>query len=284
MNRVLLLSVGVALALMSGTGRQVLAQQKVAKKPSRSAVPAAVSAEEALAEASETGRFTFLLFYKEDSPAVRQMQQVVKEGVAARSDRTLFALAPVLDPATAPLVERFSLSRSPLPLTLAVAPNGAITGIFSKQIQDEDLDTALVTPTMTKCMKLLQSNKLVFVCVRSAPKAAVPACVKQLQADPDFKDRVSLVSMQASDPNEDRFFQQMKLDPDSVEGAVAVLIAPPGMLIGKYDASATADEVTTALYKAGKCCDDPNCKHNKEKEGAAGPQAKKPGPATRGSR
>ena len=64
----------------------------------------------------------------------------------------------------------------------------AITGIFSKQMQDEDLDAALVTPTMTKCMKSLQENRLVFVCVRATAKAAAPACIKQMQAEPDFKE------------------------------------------------------------------------------------------------
>ena len=42
----------------------------------------------------------------------------------------------------------------------------------------------------------------------------------------------------------------------------AALLAPPGVLIGKYNSAATKNEVMAALHKAGKCCDDPNCKHN----------------------
>ena len=38
------------------------------------------------------------------------------------------------DPAEKALVEKFGVSRSPLPLTLAVAPNGAITGVFSQRL------------------------------------------------------------------------------------------------------------------------------------------------------
>ena len=41
-------------------------------------------------------------------------------------------------------------------------------------------------------------------------------------------------------------------------------MAPPGVLVGKFTANVTMNEITTKLHAAGKCCDDPNCKHNKK--------------------
>jgi len=139
-------------------------------------------------------------------------------------------------------------------------------------VTDEKIDEAIVTPTMTRCMKSLQENRLVLVCVQTTDKPVVPAGLKEMQADPDFKDRIVTVSMQLRDPAETRFLEQMQIDPQAVTGVTTVLLAPPGLLIGKYDANASAAQIAAALHQAGKCCNDPNCKHN---HGAA-PQATRP--------
>ncbi len=237
-----------------------------AESPAWSQAPAKSTAEPskaqaALTRASDEGKFAFLVFYKDDTPAVRSMADVVKKGVQKREDQSAAIFVQVTNPAERALVDRFELSRSPMPLTLAVAPNGAVTGIFAKEITDEKIDEAIVTPTMTRCMKSLQENRLVFVCVQTTDKAVVPAAVKDMQADPQFKDRVTLVSMQLRDPAEGRFLNQMQINPDKTTAVTAVLLAPPGVLIGKFDGTATAGQVAAALHKAGKCCDDPNCKH-----------------------
>lgn len=228
----------------------------------QSAKPAVSKAQQVLDQSAEDGKFTFIVFYKEDTPAVRAMAQVAKDGVAKRKDKAALAYVQITNAADEALVKKFDVARAPMPLTLAVAPNGAVTGLFSKEFKDEHFDAAIVTPTMTRCMKSLQDNKLVFVCVQTTDKPVVPAAVKDMQADPLFKDRVVLVSMQLRDPDETRFLSQMQIDPKQVKATTAVLLAPPGVMIGKYDGSATKDQVAAALHKAGKCCDDPNCKHN----------------------
>ena len=236
----------------------VNAQQPVAKAP---AAATASKLQTTLDQAAESGKFTFIVFYKEDTPAVRAMAQVAKDGVAKRQDKATLALAQITNPAEAELVKKFDVARAPMPLTLAVAPNGAVTGLFSKELKDEHFDAAIVTPTMTRCMKSLQDNKMVFVCVQTTDKPVVPTAVNDMRADPLFKDRITLVSMQLRDPEETRFLSQMQIDPKQVKGVTVVLLAPPGVMIGKYDSSATKDQVAAALHKAGKCCDDPNCKH-----------------------
>ena len=236
----------------------------------QAAVPS--KAQAAFDRAAEAGKFTFLVFYKDDNPAVQKMVEVVKAGVQRRSDKAAAVFVQVTDPAEQPLVERFQAARSPMPLTLAVAANGAVTGIFSKFVTDEKIEEAIVTPTMTRCMKSLQENRLVFVCVQTAENPVVPAGLKDLQADPHFKERIVTVSMQLRDPAETRFLTQMQIDPQAVTEVTTVLLAPPGLMIGKYDANASADQIAAALHQAGKCCNDPNCKHNQ----SAAPQATRP--------
>jgi hypothetical protein len=121
-------------------------------------------------------------------------------------------------------------------------------------------------------MKSLQEGKIVFVCLQTSDEAVLPTAVKEFQTDPLFKDRLSLVSMQLNDPAETRFLNQMQVDARRTPAATAVLLAPPGVLIGKYGPSATKDEVAAALHKAGKCCDDENCKHNQPQPSAGNRQ------------
>jgi hypothetical protein len=215
-----------------------------------------------LDQSASDGKFTFIVFYRSDDATTQAMIKVARSAAARRSDKVAVALVQIGDPAEKALVDRFDVARSPMPLLLAVAPNLAVTGVFPRELKEEQLDAAIVTPTMTRCMKSLQEGKLVFVCLQTAERSPAPPVVKALQSDPDFAARVSVYSLQLTDPEEVRFLQQMQIDPRQVRTSIAALLAPPGVLIGKYDASATKAEVTTALHHAGKCCDDPNCKHN----------------------
>lgn len=226
-----------------------------AQEPSR--------AQAALDESARTGKLAFIVFYKEDNPATRKMTETVNAGVKKREGKALTANVVASSPAEQAVIERFKLSRAPMPLTLAVAPNGAVTGIFAKEITEERFEDAFVTPTMMTCMKSLQEDRLVFVCVQKSEKALVPAAVKDMQLDPQFKNRIVVISMNSADTQEIKFLNQMQIDPNKATlGTTAVLLAPPGVLIGKFDATASAAQIASALHHAGKCCDDPNCKHN----------------------
>lgn len=254
MQKSVVLSFGSVLALLIAT--VAVAQQKADQKATRSPT------QKVLDQSAKDGKFTFLVFYKADGPAAQEMLKTAKEGAAKRSEKATVAFVQVTDPAEKALVEKFDVARSPMPLTLAVAPNLAITGIFPRELTEEHIDAAIVTPTMTRCMKSLQEGKLVFVCLQTSQKAVTPTVVQSMQLDAEFSPRVVVVSMQVNDPEETRFLQQMQVDPKQVRAPLAALLAPPGLLIGKYDGAAKKDEVIAALHQAGKCCDDPNCKHN----------------------
>ena len=66
----------------------------------------------------------------------------------------------------------------------------------------------------------------------------------------------------------------MEIEPGSLKGSTLVFLAPPAVLVGKFASTATKAEMTAALHAAGKCCDDPNCKHGHGPQAAA-PKAKR---------
>lgn len=248
------------LALWTGWAAECVAQSK----PLPPSTISQSKIRSVLDAAAKEGKFTYIVFTKRDSAAYRSMLTTIKNGVTARSETTTYITADANAAGEQAVVEEFGVGRSPMPLTVAVAPNGAVTGIFPKTISDQQLTAAIVSPTMMRCMKSLQDQKLVFVCLTrdTSVEAEVPAGVQMLQLDPKFKNRVDLLSMFADDPAETRFIEQMNLDTAKLKGPYAVLIAPPGVLIGHYDGKATQTEIAAAIHTAGQCCDDQNCKHN----------------------
>lgn len=232
-----------------------------AQQTSAPATAAASRAQQTLDKAAEEGKYTFLLFFKQNDEATKAMAVTLKEGLASKTEQAVMASAQVGIPAEQALVTKYDVSRAPMPMTVVIAPNGALTGIFSQKVTVEKLSEAFVTPTMMVTMKSLQAGKLVLVTVQGSAKGAAPVALKDFQSDPHFKDRLVAISMQAADPLEGKFLGQMQLDPKT-KSTHTVLLAPPGVLVGKFDAATSKDEIATALAKAGKCCDDPNCKHH----------------------
>lgn len=208
-------------------------------------------------------KFTFILFWKENNAATQAMATQLKTSLPQKQQQTEWSAVNVTDPANKDLIERYKVSRAPMPMVMCVASNGAITGAIPDRINDQTIDKLLVTPTMTQCMKALQEGKIVLIHVKADDKAALPQGASDFAADPSFQARTVAVSFQRNDPNEARFLADMQIDAKA-QGSVVSMLAPPGVLVGKYPENATKAQIAADLHAAGKCCDDPNCKHNKQ--------------------
>jgi len=237
----------------------------------------APSAQQVLADAASDGRYTFLLFYKDNGPAAQAMAMTLKQTLANRDDATMAYVA-ANKPADLPLVEKFKVSRAPMPLVIAVAPNGAVTGLFPMKLTPAQVTGAFVTPKLAECIRHMQEGRLVFVCVSKDGAGEVPQGVHDFQSDPQFSGRSEIVSFASHDPAEGPFLKQLKIDPATLKQPTTAFLAPPAMLVGKFGPQATVQEIAGALHAAGKCCDDPNCKHN---HNHGKQQARQPARATR---
>ncbi len=209
-------------------------------------------------------KFTFILFWKENNPTTQSMHEALKQAVAQRSQRAEWISVNITDGSQRPLVDRYHVERAPMPMVLCVAPNGAITGGIPRQISDAAIDKALVTPAMTEATKALQDKRIAVIHVKRDPRAALPPGAAGFMADPSFKDRTTAVSVTLDDAAEARFVKEMEFKPGELSDSMIVVLAPPGVLVGKYQANVTTDQIAADLHAAGKCCNDPNCKHNKK--------------------
>lgn len=123
--------------------------------------PAPVPLQATLDQAAASGTFTFVVFHRDGGDAGRTLTQQVAAEVQSHAEKATVATARVDDPAEKALVEKFGIARAPMPMVVVVAPNGAVTGLFPRAIKAEQVASAIVPPTMMKCMKALQDQKLV---------------------------------------------------------------------------------------------------------------------------
>lgn len=219
------------------------------------------SGQNSLAEAAQQKKFAFILFYRANDNTTKAMYDVLNGELARRNNAT-FVPVNITDPGEKSVIDQFDASRTPLPAVMAVAPNGAITGVFAQKLTAAQIDAAIVTPAQTQCMRALQDKKLVLLCVQPTGNQQVPIGVQQFKADKLNANRTHLVSLQAGDPAEAKFLQQLKVRPDT-RTTVTAFMAPPGVLLGTFNENVSHDVLMQKLVAAGQCCEDPNCKHGK---------------------
>lgn len=254
----------------------VYSQQPAASVPQPAIVQQTSSkAQAALNQAAQEGKYTFVLFYKQNDPATSAMNTTLQQSLARYKNAATLTFVQVADPTEQALVAKYDVSRAPMPMAVAIAPNGALTGMFAQKLDASHVDNSFVTPTMMQVMKALQENKIVFVTVQGSAAPVTPTALREFASDPHFNTRMVSLTMRAADPAEAKFAAEM--DIDTRTGATQLsLLAPPGVLVGKFAATTPKNTIAAALAEAGKCCDDPNCKHHQQ----AQPQQQQPAPRT----
>ncbi len=230
----------------------------------------ALAPEQAIQAASQNGTLLYLVFYREADATTNALVDTVKT-TASQHSGTSWTAVNVTDPAQRPVSDRFKVTRAPMPMVMAVAPNGAVTGAFSKRATPEALVGCIVSPKKAECMAALQQDKLVLLCLQSEPGQPLPTAIEEWAADPHFGPRTRVMTLTMGDSAETNFLASMQIDPKQ-SGPLTVFLAPPGVLVGKFPSSVTKEELATKLAGAGKCCEDANCKHNQQsKKGATAP-------------
>jgi hypothetical protein len=236
---------GLALAVLSLTSL-ALAQ------------PAGLSpAEAAIQSAARQQKYTFVVFWKQDDAATQAMRQAVQTFVGTRADWAMTLSVQTTDANEKAVVDRFGVSRAPLPLVLALAPNGAITGGFPQKVTDTQLSRAFVSPSMAASLKALQGRKLVLLCVQPRDQA-VPAGVREFAADAQYRAATVVVTMDPADASEARHLKDLSVDA-ARDIPATLLLAPPGRILGKFKAAVTREQLVEKLKSAQSCCPGGKC-------------------------
>lgn len=216
------------------------------------AAPKTSPAETALQAAARQKRYVFLTFYKQNDTASTKMLADAKALQAKHSNRANLVIADVGNTVHQALISRYGADRSPIPLALVIAPNGAVTASFPNAISKTDLSDAFVSNGMADVFKVLQDGKLAAICMQNSKtklnKESL-AAAEGLKYGAQFRDALDIVKVDPSDSTEAKLVQSCRISP-SVENAQLVVIAPPGRIIGTFDGTATTETIGAAITKA----------------------------------
>ena len=211
---------------------------------------------------SRETRYHFLLFWKQPDAATSQATQTLDAFAASQDKQVLVSDIRVGDSAHQDLVKKYGVSRAPMPLVLAVAPNGAITEAIMHPIDDKKLAAAIVSPASADCLKGMQDGKIVFVCVhpqRTTREEDALHGVHEFAADENYREATRIISVDPADPQEGQFLKQLKIDPRT-NSPVTVMVAPSGGMLGKYEGVTSKAEFVKALTTSkSSCCPGGKC-------------------------
>ncbi|MGA2033781.1 MAG: hypothetical protein ABSG68_16125 [Thermoguttaceae bacterium] len=240
----------------------IAGQDAHAAAPTAGAAPATASpGAAAIEKAAKDNKFLFIFFWKDDTQHSRVMRGVFQAALAKLTDAAQSVEIRTEDPAEQPIVARYGVSRAPMPLVLALAPNGAITKGLPTQFDDNQIRQAFVSRGTAGCMKALQDRKFVLLCVRQSSAqgaaAAIPAGVKNFAADPQYAPYTKVEVLNPGDPAETSFLKSLQVDPHTAV-AVTLLMVPPGFVAGTFAGDVSKEELVARLKAAQASC-GPGC-------------------------
>ena len=142
----------------------------------------------AIEKAAKDNKYLFIFFWREDTQPSRVMRGGFQAAMAKMADKAQTVEIQVADAAEAAIVARYNVSRAPMPLILAIGPNGAVTKALATRCDEDQLRQAFVSPCTAACMKGLQDRKLVLLCVRkAAPPGQTLALPKTCRSLPPMR-------------------------------------------------------------------------------------------------
>ncbi len=215
----------------------------------------------ALERAAADNKYLFVFFSKSNDGQTTAMKKVFDEATAKVADCALSVAVNVADPAERDIVRKFELDRAPMPLALAIAPNGAIMGGFPTKFEVSDLLNAFGSPCTEQCMKSLQDGKIVLLCVQnSSTKSNAEALqgVNEFKADAKYTAATEIVMLDPTNPAEAPFLGDLKIDPKTTV-AMTAFLAPPGAVIAEVEGATTKDALVAALQQANTSCGPGGC-------------------------
>jgi hypothetical protein len=212
-------------------------------------------------QAADAGKYLFAFFWKTEDENTAAMRGVFDRAMSQVAQRADAVTVNITDPAEQAIVDEYRLERAPMPLVLAIAPNGAITGGFPAKFEEKELLDAFVTPRTQDCMKLLQDGKLVFLCIQNEKTGSNDAAlqgVRDFRKDPKFSSATEIVMLDPSDKAEASFLTDLQVSPETKD-AVTVFLAPPGAPLAMFQGATSKEQLVATLQKASSACGPGGC-------------------------
>ena len=214
----------------------------------------------AIDTAARSTKYVYLYFWKDDSEQTRSTFALFQSAMGELAASADAASVNISDPNEKVVVDKFGVSRAPMPLVVAVAPNGAVTKAWPIRFTKEQLREGLVSRGTAQCMKALQDRKIVVLCVQNGQHSqAAMQGVYEFKADARFNTAAEIVTIDAHDQSEATFVKDLQIDRRTSQ-PVTVVLAPPGQPIARFTGRVTKDQLVAKVSAAKSgCCPGGQC-------------------------
>lgn len=225
----------------------------------------------ALKRAAKANKYLFVFFWKENDDHCKSMYRVFQTATGKMTERAEAVHINLGRSVEKPIVAKFGVAGAPLPLVLAVAPNGAVTRGFPRKFDEKQLQQAFVSPCTEKCLKAMQQRKLVLLCVQNQKTQFSQVALRGAQdfkADVRFASATEILTLDPADKAEYALLTDLRISPQT-STAVTVVLAPPGAPLATFAGAVTKDEIVAKVTAAqsgpcaggqcgpGGCCPPP---------------------------
>ncbi len=210
----------------------------------------------AIDHAAKANKYTLIFFYRQDDPQTKSLGEVFNGAAKALAARADSVVVRITDPSEAGIVNKFQVTKAPMPLVLALAPNGAVTSSFPGNFTKEQLLGAFGTPSMEKLLGTLQQGKLALLCLqngRTRWNAEAMNGVRDFKADQRYSAATEVVMVDPHSAVERPLLTKLGMNAP-VEEATTILVAPPGSVIGSFKGATNKDQIITTLTSAISSC------------------------------
>jgi hypothetical protein len=229
---------------------------------------APTNAKSAIAEASVAGKFLGLVFYQAQDASLTALSSSIAAFNKSSTKKITVYKAKLGDPANSEIVAKYGIQGTDLPLVLVIAPNGAITGGYPKNVTADQLKQSVdISDLMLKTLKPLQNQKVVLVALQNSTtkfNAESWAGVSDFAGDTNYKDLVAAIKADPSASGSQEFVKQCQLMAPITQATVVVLL-PPGkigkVLSGKLTKADILKSLQTCTAGSG-CCSDRRLKND----------------------
>ncbi len=223
-----------------------------AKPPGEQAArsPGSSASAEAMRRAASGNRHLFVLFFSKDDEPTRLARKTLEQTVHGIGRSAEWMAVDIANASEAGIVQKYNMRTTPMPIALAFAPNGTVTGGFrTADITEEKLKGAIASRGMQECLKALQERKIVFICSQGKKtqfnKEAMQG-VDAFKADARYASYTAIVEIDPADKAEKGFLTQLKIDPNAKDAATAILV-PPNMVLGVTSGPTTKESILKML-------------------------------------
>jgi hypothetical protein len=219
-----------------------------------------------LDQAKQEGKYSYIFLYKDGDAQSKKLEVLFDQSTKSVGGGNFFKVE-AQDQQNKAFLQNMSLNSTPLPFVLVVAPNGAITGGFTESFTETDLLNAQVSAAAEEALKGIQEQKLVFLVIQNEETTKNQEALMGVQdfiKDARFSPSSIMVKLNPTNKKEEKFLQQLNVDP-SVKEARTLLLSAPGDVIGRFSGATNKEQFIQIIQKStseccpGGCCSGKSC-------------------------